>query len=60
MEYKTKEIEYSKVWVEHNPLLFSHQFVHFLEQHPSDSWNISLEQTKGNFIIKAIHNQGTI
>jgi len=56
MEYKTKEIEYSKAWAEHNPLLFSHQFVHFLEQHPSNNWNISVEQTKGNFIIKATHN----
>jgi hypothetical protein len=47
------ETEYSRLWIEKNPVLFASSFLQFLDDHPMDAWKLSINRTAGFVTIKA-------
>jgi hypothetical protein len=43
MAVKQKEIEFSPVWVENNPTFFTASVLKFLEDHPTEDWDITVK-----------------
>lgn len=47
------EKEFSKVWMDVNPEIFTNHILDFLHLHPTSDWSLSINQTLGFLKIKA-------
>ena len=54
-----RETEYSKLWAEKNPGLFTANLLAFIEQHPQAFWDFVMTQTKGFFVLRATLRSAT-
>lgn len=58
LRYVRSEVEYSKVWINQNPSLFSNSFISFIDKHSSyDEWSIGINNTAGFVTIVAVKDE---